>query len=639
MKKEGCKLKKISKLLAVLVAVMILSSSLAVPLCGKDLISDYDSINNKITKELKEIMSTADSDTLIPVFIFRRQLTENEINSMILSETNISFDVYSDDQEIRVDSPAENDMDASMYNTNSTDSLIQERTDVDAYLSARRTVAKNKYIELNNDFETKYIPDNRKIYYSGLYSSTFIVEATVDEILQYAQLDEVEEIAYYDDTPPVESLDISSSQVKVDRSSGTKSTKYHNGTGYTGSGIIIGVIEAQGNRYDPNAPQLSSINGTRLKYIDNVRKDGTIVSSTISSHATQVVTIIVGQRCTVNGVTYEGVVPDATVYQTSVLSNSDLCTAFNTLVEKGVSVINYSAESVATGYCSVDKEIDHLVALSNVTFVCAAGNTKSDSSNPNLTASPARALNVIAVGNADTKSSSNSGRTAPYPMHSSSRYQDLSHLPNKPDVVAPGHYIRMVTSTNTVTSSTGTSLSAPIVTGIVAQAMQAYPNLMKSPYGSKAIIALSADYSLIQTNNGNSAVGNYLYEKSGAGFVIATNFPKSYLLSSTTFSRVGQQQQTTAKDYVSGQKIRAVMVFGKNNESSISSSSGMDNVDFELVNSTTGQVVDFSRSTNNNVEIIECTIPTNGSYRFRMKCVSKYDSSKDIPCALAWRVS
>ena len=132
-----------------LVALMILSSTLAVPLCGKDLISDYDSINNKIIKELKEIMSTADSDTLIPVFIFRRQLTENEINSMIRSETNISFDTYSYDQEIIIGSPVENDMDASMYNTYSTDSLIQERADVDAYLSARRTVVKNKYTELN----------------------------------------------------------------------------------------------------------------------------------------------------------------------------------------------------------------------------------------------------------------------------------------------------------------------------------------------------------------------------------------------------------------------------------------------------------------------------------------------------------
>ena len=622
-----------------LVALMILSSTLAVPLCGKDLISDYDSINNKIIKELKEIMSTADSDTLIPVFIFRRQLTENEINSMIRSETNISFDTYSYDQEIIIGSPVENDMDASMYNTYSTDSLIQERADVDAYLSARRTVVKNKYTELNTDFEAKYIPDNRKIFYSGLYSSTFIVEATVDEILQYARLDEVEEIAYYDDTPPVESLDISSSQVKVDRNNGTKSTKYNGGTGYTGSGIIIGVIEAGGNRYDPNAPQLSDINGTRLKYIDNVRKDGTIVSSTISPHATNVVTIIVGQPCTVNGVTYEGVVPDATVYQTSVLTNSDMCTAFNTLVEKGVKVINYSAESSATGYSSVDKEIDRLVDKTGVTFVCSVGNTKSDSTHPNLTASPARALNVIAVGNADTKSSSSSGLTAPCSIYSSSRYEDLSHLPNKPDVVAPGHYIRKVTSANTVTSGTGTSYSAPIVTGIVAQAMQAYSKLVTSPLGSKALIALSADYSLIQTNNGNSAVGNYLYEKSGAGFVIATNFPKTRLTDNAFISNVGQQRKTNATDYVSGQKTRAVMVFGKNNDSSIGNSSGMDNVDLELVNATNGQVVASSYSTNNNVEIIEYTIQTNGSYYLRFKCISKYDSSKDIPFVLALRVS
>lgn len=141
-----------------------------------------------------------------------------------------------------------------------------------------------------------------------------------------------------------------------------------------------------------------------------------------------------------------------------------MCTAFNTLVEKGVKVINYSAESSATGYSSVDKEIDRLVDKTGVTFVCSVGNTKSDSTHPNLTASPARALNVIAVGNADTKSSSSSGLTAPYSIYSSSRYEDLSHLPNKPDVVAPGHYIRKVTSANTVTSGTGTSYSAPIVT-------------------------------------------------------------------------------------------------------------------------------------------------------------------------------
>lgn len=578
-------------------------------------------INNgyesKITDRLKTIIANADTDTKIPIYIFRKEVTEQELNALMLSKYNIN--TYSVEG-------------IDLISTFSSNSDISYAAEINEYVIAKRDVLKQEYKIRNNEFVIQNISNHSDIKYCGQYTSTIVVDATIDQIYEYALLDDVQEIDYYEELTIEPAVDIASTQVGADRTSGTKSSNYNAGSGWTGNGIKIGIIEAESAKYDSTAPQLSGIHNVRLFYVDNIKSDGTTVPSEVKPHATMVTSLIVGQSYTYNGHTYEGIAPGATVYQTSCVYPSDVYTAFSVLANYGVSVINYSASSETTTYTAMDKEIDRLIAATGITFVCAAGNNSGN------TRSPARAINTLAVGNLNTKTSSTTALSAPYAVYDSSSYIDVSYLPNKPDVVAPGRYVSYAKSSSVITTSSGTSVSAPIVTGLVAQAMQMYPSLKTSPYAVKSVMALIADYSCVSASNGNSSVGNYLYEKSGAGLVNAKMIGRSYISVLNTINSISSSKTIGSRTYTAGQKIRAVLCFGKNNDVGITSSSKMDNLNIELVNSSTGAVIYSSNSTNNNIEIIECTIPSNGTYYFRVRAVAIQNTTNGVPFSISWRI-
>ncbi|MDR9824416.1 S8 family serine peptidase, partial [Vibrio sp. FNV 38] len=122
-------------------------------------------------------------------------------------------------------------------------------------------------------------------------------------------------------------------------------------------------------------------------------------------------------------------------------------------------------------------------------------------------------------------------------MRNTSSYGEASYLANKPDITAPGSYMRVVKTTAGTSNfylnsdgyyPSGTSFAAPIVTGIVAQIQQAgamgfrtWPGLVKS------VLATSADPSKIRNEEtspadmSNVSNDHYLWKKSGAGLVNA----------------------------------------------------------------------------------------------------------------------
>lgn len=86
-----------------------------------------------------------------------------------------------------------------------------------------------------------------------------------------------------------------------------------------------------------------------------------------------------------------------------------------------------------------------------------------------------------------------------------------------------------------------------------------------------------------------------------------------------------------------GQKIRAVMVFGKSNTNAIEAKTRMENIDLLLVKDKTGKTVASSTSTRNNVEIIEYTFTESGEYHFLFKPI-RVMSTAFIPIGLAWQI-
>ena len=583
-------------------------------------------VNRKITTELENIMTTSDKDDLIPVYIFRNLIPEENINSKLLSRTGMNAEIY-EDEELFEEVIVPQIMSVS-YDFNDVSNAaieIAASAEADKYISAKRNIVNQEYETSNQAFIAANISDKKDVLYSGEYTSTIIVNATSAEIAEYAKLKDVEKIDYFEDYVQESELDIVSTQVNANV---PKSTSYNSGDGYTGAGIKIGIIESDSGRYDSTSPHLSGISSSQLSYVYNYRSDGTYVTPSVTDHATKVTSIIVGQSVTTNSRTLGGIATGATVYQTSAETTSDVYTAFNTLVNKGVNVINYSAGATTTGYTSYDKEIDNLIATTKVTFVKSAGNSSGEIT------SPGKAINAITVGNAETKSNSSTASTSPYSMKSTSSYYENSYLPNKPDLVAPGTLITTKKET-ALSSATGTSYAAPIVTSIVAMSMQRIASFKTNPYTTKAAMILYSESSKISTTNNNTAGNTYLRDKSGAGLINANYIVKGYNSRTGTLKSKSSTSTSSSYTFTKGQKLRVVLVFGKSDNVSITSSSNMDDINVNVLDSS-GKVVASSTSSRNNVEIIEYTIPANGSYSVQAEAITVRNTTNGVPFSIFW---
>ena len=600
--------------------------------------------SSKISSELKELMDKASENELIPIYIFRRLIPNETIGELLLSEMGYDYKIYEDPDvydeiiapKIRKRIVDELGEEAAYKTDEKTqmspiDRAISE--DVDNYLREKRKIVKREYSAENNLFVERTLNKDRTITFCSNYSSTIITEATVKEIYKIAQSNDVENVMYFEDFEITPDLDYALPQVRADV---TKGTGYNSGNGYKGSGIKVGIIEAAYGKYDENSPHLSGIAGSSLTYVDNELSDGTTLSSTVTDHATKVTSIIVGQSVTVNSHTYEGVVPLATVYQTSTHNSSDTLSAFEALVDCEVNVINYSGSADTDTYRPYDKSIDNLIYTTNVAFVVSAGNTGEDSTN---VGSPSKALNAVTVGNADTKTAYDAERTTPpYPMKSTSSYEEPSYFPNKPDIVAPGTLISTAYSTTQITYGSGTSYSAPIVTGIIAQLMQHRPSYKAVPLVTKSIIMFYADDSKIVGGSSNGTVdNNRIREKSGVGMIDAVDSLKGFTLTKGTRKTAGNTKDIEIS-LTSGQKIKILLNFGKSNTSSISSYADMDNLDIKLLNPS-GNQVKVSNSLRNNIEIIEYTATSTGTYTLRLVNTQVKNSTIGVPYAMIWKIS
>lgn len=207
-------------------------------------------------------------------------------------------------------------------------------------------------------------------------------------------------------------------------------------------------------------------------------------------------------------------------------------------------------------------------------------------------------------------------------------------MPNKPDIVAPGSNLSYPISGGLYRGS-GTSYAAPIVTGVVAQMINA--NSPMSPASIKAKLLLAADSSKISVNNNGLENSVVLREKSGAGFVNAID-AVTYSYDTPGYTVVDGMDFDTSRFYCQkGQKIRAILVFDKRNDQIITSYDTMDDYDLYLYNDS-NVVQAQSLSTRNNVEIIEYTVQNSGYYYLRALSYRTADSMKWPYAAVTYKV-
>lgn len=522
--------------------------------------------------------------------------------------------------------------------------------EMNAYIMAKRGIVKELNSKKNDLFVEKYIEDELDIVFKSRYTSTIIAYLTKEEIERSAQSEETICIMACPEMELVENDIRAIEQIGADSSTGTQSSQFNSGWGYDGTGVKIGILEL--GAYDSTHPQLVGIHGSRLCYVDNVRQNESIVPKYTSLHATCVTALIVGQPIEIDDGVYTGVVPGATVFQTSITSElADLLSGIEALYREGVSVINCSVgygdtnPSTQKKYNVIDLYVDNFIGSNDISFVVAAGNEGSSSGllrtmnetrtviYPAYVNAPGKAYNAITVGSATTK---NEDLTinSPYSIHYSSSYELDEHLSNKPDISAPGVDLKIITQYHSpqmygFVRADGTSFAAPLVVGVVAQLHQADASLKINPTATKAILLAGADFDAISGEDND--LWDYCYAarvKSGVGFLNAEravriaeagNYQYSvYFMNAASSRYVGRSYVCDSVYIPANYKIRIVMTYSKPAEfQDIEDFAYGNNLDLDLFYQD-GSWCDSSMTIYNNVEVIEYVVNTAGTYRIEV---------------------
>lgn len=674
------RLKKYLSIILPIVLIITLTSSFATP----TLATDEKAYLSKIDAPLLEHMDSVGDDELIPINIWLKALDKAALLEKVKAETGMDPDIYMNEDRfekevaskirtvlekklgyeeahkvVSTDSTGDELLSETAEPLSETTALLSEttcaaiqsafsgelkdliidpssiiefvQTDRSAsiidytILEARQQfqeeknrVIKKEYCAYNDDFIFSCVEKRQnKVTSVSHYTPTLFIKAKKADILYYAQQPEVVDI-YYDDpnmvaTPTLQKV---VEQVKADSTTGTQSANFNNGAGFKGTGIKIGILEAEG-AIDTSSPHYNS---KRMHIISNGN-----IYPTADVHASLVTAIIAGERVEYNGNVYQGIVPKAEVYITKANRASNLVDGLNALAECGVRVINISLGFYNTStYSYIDRYLDTFIYDTDITCVVAAGNN-ADGKGDKTTyiSSPGYALNCITVGNLNTKSNGVAIRPSPYTINASSSWQEPDSLPNKPDICAPGTWVRAVKATTGTNNfyyeseglePSGTSFAAPIVTGIVAQMMQEHSAKLSNPMAVKAKIMAAAKVPVVSSTNNITQGNTYLREKSGAGMVDAVRALKgsSYYKYAWNHYNIEASYVTQATINLSAnQTLRAGLAFNNGNlDFNISSINDYCNMDLRIVDASTGAVLVSATQDRNNVEIVEYTSAT-----------------------------
>ncbi len=178
-------------------------------------------------------------------------------------------------------------------------------------------------------------------------------------------------------------------------------------------------------------------------------------NSASSDHATIVARLMVGEN--------DGIVPDAKLYCTQITDS--LFDDIDWLLDQGVNVINMSNGVINGGqYDDAAEWIDHIASYHSVHFVCAAGNYYPINGFDLFT--PATAYNTLTVGSYDDNNTPTNHTDDDFSATFSCFEEASSTQCNNPKLLAPGENIFMSGVTGGLS---GTSISAPLTTAVVAQ--------------------------------------------------------------------------------------------------------------------------------------------------------------------------
>ncbi len=385
--------------------------------------------------------------------------------------------------------------------------------------------------------------------------------------------------------------------------------------GFEGNGIDVAVLEVGRIQFDN--PYLNT-GTTRISADPNV-----------NDHATGVAGIIASQHTTNQGIA-QGV--DLFSANATTFEDANLSAAMDWAAgAQNVDIINNSwgGNADTTTLNEHDRHLDYIVRYLGSTVTVSAGAETGGCGDQNLrVTSPARAYNVISVGNyTDENSLTWSGDV----MDVCSSYVNPSTGVEKPEVAAVGSSISSTNASSPWIANlgSGTSYAAPMVAGEAALLMERDSKLITRPEAVKAIVMATA--------LNNIEGGSRLSDKDGVGGVdmraafhlvdaqwwawtpaVSDNFPMKHDV------------------YISaGDTVRATIVWDSNPNADYTTNPLQADLDLSVYDPD-GSLVTASESTTNNFEIVEFNPSKTGLYEFRISA-SSFGGSEEFVGFAFWQ--
>ena len=360
----------------------------------------------------------------------------------------------------------------------------KEAADTNLYIGTKREISRARYSEMQQENIVQYGITENQILYVSQYAPMVLAEIPVQKVYEIAKCETVTAVDLLEEREGVDATNATA--LKSVDADYTRNT-----LGFTGCNVNIGQIELA--TPDKTHNDLKS---------PNIK----VLIANTGSHATGVARILVGKK---------GIAPDARLVSVPRGSSySDFYARIESLISYRnatdnslISVINASTgweRAANEWYRAAEKWLDHVAPMHSVSVVVSAGNIVSTGID---VLEPGLAYNVITAGGFVDNNSTN---PANYALYAESAYANGgSSGCAKPDLLAP--------AANVLGDGVeGTSSSAPVVSGIIAQMLELKPSLANNPTLIKAILLAGCAYKF----SGETLAGGLTPEQ-GAGTINA----------------------------------------------------------------------------------------------------------------------